>query len=234
MPKTYNYFNDPALPIAVTDDSVRILPNTFLSNNELWENKALHQFFSRINANSSVNIVDIGAQAGLYSLYAKYLPLANFFAFEPFKQSYDLLQDNLILNGISNVFTFNIALAETSGTAVLNTCKSHFGLHTLGATPLRFSDIEPMVVTTSTLDTEFFDKGIPVHFIKIDTEGGEFMILKGGMNTLAAYKPVIQLEWNLINMQQAGISENQLATLLDSLGYKQIGCEDEERLFACS
>ena len=231
MPQTYYYFNDRDYPINVTQETVEITPYTFQPDNTLWETRALKQFFSRIDPEANVNIADIGAQSGLYSLYAKYLPRANFFAFEPFPTTFGLLNDNIALNEINNVFPKNIALSDSVGTATLNVCKSHFGLHTLGATPLRFSDIERVPVPTSTLDAEFYEKGIPVHFIKIDTEGGEFAILHGGLQTLRTYKPVLQLEWNLTNMRQAGVSEDQLATLLDSLGYKQIGCEDEERLF---
>lgn len=234
MPQTYYYFNDHAFPIDVTQETVEITPYTFQPDKTLWENRALKQFFSRIDSEENVNIADVGAQSGLYSLYAKYLPRANFFSFEPFETTFNLLKDNLLLNELNNVFPKNVALADQVGTATLNVCKSHFGLHTLGSTPLRFSDVERVPVPTSTLDAEFYDKGIPVHYIKIDTEGGELAILRGGVKTLRTYKPVLQLEWNITNMRQAGVSEDQLSSLLDSLSYKQIGCEDEERLFACT
>jgi len=233
MSHTYYYFNDHTFPINVTQGTVEQTPYTFQPDKTLWENHALKQFFSRIDSLANINIADVGAQSGLYSLYAKYLPCANFFAFEPFETTFNLLKDNLALNEINNVFPKNIALADKVGTSILNVCKSHFGLHTLGATPLRFSDIERVPVQTSTLDAEFYDKGIPVHFIKIDTEGGELAILRGGIQTLRAYKPVLQLEWNLTNMRQAGASEEQLSALLHSLDYKQISCENEERLFVC-
>jgi FkbM family methyltransferase len=234
MSHTYYYFYDRAFPIEVTQKTIDLTSATFRANQELWENSALKQFFSRIDPEKNVNIIDIGAQTGLYSLYAKFLPRANFFAFEPFKPTFDVLNENLILNGITNVSTKNIALADHKGSAILSVCNSHNGLHSLTTTPLRFSDVTQISVETSTLDTEFFEKGIPVHFIKIDTEGGEYAILKGGINTLRTYKPMIQLEWNLTNMRQTGVTEDQLSELLDSLGYKQIGCEDEERLFSCT
>lgn len=55
----------------------------------------------------------------------------------------------------------------------------------MGDNPLRFNDIEPVNVKTTTLDL-FFDE-IPVHYIKIDTEGYEYFILKGGKNIITKY-----------------------------------------------
>ena len=109
----YYYFNDPNYPIYVTDKTIEITPYTFHKNGQLWEQPSLHQFFSKID-NKKYNIVDIGAQSGFYSLYAKYLPNSTFYAFEPFKETFDLLNDNLILNGITNLISFNIGISNTS------------------------------------------------------------------------------------------------------------------------
>ncbi len=234
MSKTFYYFQDGDFPINVTEETVAVTPYTFQSNCEMWETKSLKQFFSQVPTDKFVNIVDIGAQSGLYSLFAKYLPRATFFAFEPFPQTFKLLNDNIALNNLNNVIPQNIAISDKVGEATLNICKSHNGLHTLGENPLRFSDIDRLTVKTSTLDNLFWERGIPVHFIKIDTEGGEYRILKGAIETLRNYKPVIQLEWNITNMKQANVSENMLNDLLSSLGYNCIGFVEEEKLFVAA
>lgn len=69
-----------------------------------------------------------------------------FFSFEPFEQSYNLLNENLKLNDIHNVNTHNIALSDVCGTSTLNTSISHNGFHTLGENPLRFTDIKPVQI----------------------------------------------------------------------------------------
>lgn len=107
--------------------------------------------------------MDIGAQFGIYSLFAKYLPLSTFYAFEPFPATFELLNDNMTLNNITNVKTFNLAISNTQGISTLNTSANHNGLHTLGQNPLRFNDINPIDVNTTTLDIVF--KDIPVHYI---------------------------------------------------------------------
>ena len=229
---TYYYFNDTNYPVNVTLDTLKLTPYTFQLNGTLWENDSIRQFYNQINKDKKYNIVDIGAQSGLYSLYAKFLPNSTFYAFEPFPDTFKLLNDNIALNDITNVNTFNLAISDDDGETMLNTCESHNGLHTLGATPLRFNDIKQVKVNTTTLDKFFFDKDISVDFIKIDTEGYEYFILKGAINTIKKYKPTIQLEWNKTNMNQCGITEDMLNKLLEEINYKEIGLVEEEKLIA--
>jgi FkbM family methyltransferase len=203
---------------------------TFEKDGIMTENKSLAQFFKGIDKYKKVNIVDIGAQSGLYSLYAKYLPFSTFYSFEPFPTSFKLLQDNLALNKLTNVKTYNVALSDTEGTLTLNTSESHNGLHTIGKNPIRFSDIKPIQVESTTLDNMFFKKDIPVHYIKIDTEGAEYFILKGGEETIKKYKPVIQLEWNYINMEQCDVTKEMMEELIKNFGYKEISFVEEEKL----
>ena len=230
MGKTFYYFNDPEYPILISSETSHRAPHTFLSNGHMWENLSLQQFFGGIDKTTNYNIVDIGAQVGLYTLFAKYLPESTFYSFEPFSITYNLLNENVKLNNLNNVNTFNLGISDKEGVCVLNTSLSHNGLHTMGDKPLRFNDIEAVNVKTTTLDM-FFDE-IPVHYIKIDTEGYEYFILKGGKNIIAKYKPIIQLEWNVTNMEQCNVSENMLTDLLGELGYVQIGFVEEEKLFA--
>ena len=236
-PRTFYYFNDPNYPIQVTQSTCEITPNTFMSNNQLWENASIRQFFLAVKhyaeKNNPCTVVDIGAQSGLYSLYAKFLPNTTFYAFEPFPDTYRLLQDNLALNGITNVKTFPLGISNENGMATLNTCLHNNGLNTMGTNveQMRFRDIRPINVQVVTLDSKFFEKNIRVDFIKIDTEGWEYAILQGGMKTIEAYHPFIQLEWNHANMLQSRVTENMLCELLENIDYIEISSVDEEKLF---
>jgi hypothetical protein len=120
-------------------------------------------------------------------------------------------------------------LSDKTGSAQLNVCKSHNGLHTLGDN-LRFSDSVKIDIKTDTLDNIFHDNDIPVHFIKIDTEGHEYFILKGGLKTISKYKPIIQLEWNVTNMAQCKITTQDIDNLLNELNYVKY-CQIDEELF---
>jgi len=226
MPYEYNY-NDIEC-ISVTNTTVDYGNSSFSKNGEIREKKSLNYFYSLINKNYKVNIVDIGANVGLYSLYAKYLPNSQFYSFEPFKFTYDLLNDNIKINNINNVKTYNIGLSDNKGKTILNVCLSHDGLSTMGENPLRFNDIHPVEVEIDTLDNIFYNNNIKVDFIKIDTEGYEYNILKGGEKTIKKYKPIIQLEYNVTNMQQCNINPEQLLNYINELGYTQHNLIDEE------
>ena len=236
-PVTYYYFDDEKYNIQVSKNTCELTPHTFLKNGKLWENKSLQQFFGNVDNERKVTIVDVGAQSGLYSLFAKFLPNSIFYSFEPYSPTYDLLNENLILNNITNVNIYNMGLSNKTGYATLNTCMSHNGLHTMGDILKRFKDVNKIKVKTITMDDFFFNNNISIDYLKIDTEGFEYWILLGGTNTINKYKPIIQLEWNIINMEQCGVTESMLNNLMNELCYIDItkDSNEEERIFApCS
>jgi len=201
---------------------------SFVKNTEIWEKESLNIFYNLVNKNENVNIVDIGANVGLYSLYAKYLPKSQFYSFEPYKFTYDILNDNIKLNDITNVKTYNLGIADKKGKTILNVCLTHDGLNTMGNNPLRFNNITPIEVEIDTLDNIFFNNNIKVDFIKIDTEGYEYFILKGGEQTIKTYKPIIQLEFNETNMRQCNLYPKELYNYIMELGYKVYNLTNEE------
>jgi FkbM family methyltransferase len=224
----YNHKN-PNYPISITNETLRITPQTFTSKTSRWEEASVDYFFDNVPTDKPVSIVDIGAQSGLYSLYAKYLPQSTFHSFEPFPQTYRLLNDNIMLNGITNVKTYNLGISNYTGECVLNTSKSHNGLHTLSSTPLRFQDIVPLKIKVDTIDNLFYENNIPVDFIKIDTEGWEYYILQGGIKTIQKYKPFIQIEWNETNMKQCNVDIREFGRYIeDTMGYKKKHIISEE------
>jgi len=215
----YYYFKNKDYKIIVSDETLKITPHTFMHNNELWENDSIEEFYKNVSTTEKYNIIDVGAQSGLYTLYAKYLPLSTFYSFEPYIPTFNLLNQNIELNNITNTKTYNMGLSNKTETITMNICSSHNGLHTLGKTPLRFNDIQQIEVKVTTIDQMFYDKDTPVHFIKIDTEGWEYNILLGGIKTIKKYKPIIQLEWNETNMKQCNVESSQLDNLINELGY---------------
>lgn len=128
MEKPFYYFNDPEYPILISKETLDRAPHTFLANGSMWETLSLKQFFGKIDKNTNYNIVDIGAQVGLYTLFAKYLPESTFYSFEPFSVTYNLLNENVKLNNLNNVNTFNLGISDKEGTCILNTSLSHNGL----------------------------------------------------------------------------------------------------------
>ena len=229
----YYYLPSYEMPIDVTVKAASRSGNSFDGYSHLRCPKVIQFFYNLINADENYNIVDVGAQAGAFTLLAKYVPNSTVYAFEPCKYVYDDLVDNVNLNNLLNVKTYNMALSDKEGEGTLNVSHLQQGLSTLAPDPLRFekthSDQETVKLTT--LDAMFYDKSIRVDFMKIDTEGWEYCVLKGGEKTIKEYKPVIFLEWNETNIAQAKVDVSQLDTFFEENGYTLYNNFDEDRCY---
>lgn len=72
---------------------------------------------------------------------------------------------------------------------------------------------------TTTIDIYCQDYGVIPNFCKIDAEGYELKILKGGVETIKKHKPVLVLEVNEHALIQCGTSRKELLEYLDEIGY---------------
>lgn len=205
--------------ILVTHQTVRDNPYTWdTSSVGLTELELVDRFVPYIQ--DGFTILDIGAQSGCFSLVAKYYPNTVWHSFEPDPSNYSLLLDNLNLNQINNVNPHQVALSDKVGTATLKVCNFHRGLNTLGENLIRFSTENSInqIVETNTIDNLFLNEKIDL--IKMDTEGSEYDIIKGGIQTIKKYKPKILLEYNQDNLNQFGKKTNDVDELLEEIDYK--------------
>lgn len=123
-------------------------------------------------------VVDVGANVGEVSLVVSGQVGVNgqVFAFEPVPRIYRYLQGNLQLNARTNVVARNLALGASAGVVHMSND--------------RRDDMNRVVadggitVTCSTLDREL-PEGISPALVKIDVEGAELQVLKGGPQTLS-------------------------------------------------
>jgi FkbM family methyltransferase len=75
-------------------------------------------------------------------------------------------------------------------------------------------------VEQTTLDALWTEFGRPpVCAVKIDTEGAETFVLRGGRACLAATRPVVLIEWNPYNLAAFGLRPESLPGLAAELGY---------------
>ena len=150
--------------------------------------------------------------------------------FEPDPTNVDHLKENLELNEITNATVYEEALSDYDGECVLKICPNHRGLNTIGKNVQRFSDAgHDYPVKCSTIDSIFSDTKIDL--IKIDTEGSEYDIIKGGINTIKKYKPKILLEFNPGNIGQCGHDPQKLNALIHEIGYNPFWFDNGENLF---
>lgn len=194
----------------------------------VWDLNTIQKFADCIE--DDFVILDIGAQTGTFSSLAKLYPNTKWHLFEPDPWNYSLLKENLNLNNIQNTILYEEALSNDIGNSILNICPSHRGLNTLGKKLIRFSEEDSIQhqVKTNTIDNLFLNT--KVDLIKIDTEGSEYDILRGGIETIKKYKPKILLEC-CRNLNQFGYEKQDLYDLINELEYEIFWTDGDENIF---
>jgi FkbM family methyltransferase len=136
--------------------------------------------------------VDIGANVGMYTIWAAKTRGVRTFAFEPESQNYGLLCRNIVLNGLSEaVVAYCLALSDEASYSLLHL--SEFGIggscHTFGEKldfrlePLNSRLSQGCVSTTLDLLVAQGVMPVPDH-IKVDVDGLEHKVLAGCRDTL--------------------------------------------------
>lgn len=141
--------------------------------------------------------IDAGANIGVFSIFASLLsPKGRIFAFEPVKNTYNLLKINV--SKFPQVVVFNQGLGDEEKTQEILTSSKNVGMNAMMDSELAsknkryFDGIEKVEITT--IDSIVKKENIPrVDFIKIDTEGYEAQILEGARGTIQKWKPTIAM-----------------------------------------
>jgi len=142
---------------------------------------------------------DIGANVGLYSVYAAKKRNCRVFAFEPSVFNLELLARNVTLNGVSDrVCIVPIALNDALGPSELRMTTMEWGgsLSTFGHDVGWDGKAVRQVFGFQTLGLSMEDAvqrlGLPQpDYIKMDVDGIEHIILKGGAAVLRVLKSVL-------------------------------------------
>lgn len=166
-------------------------------------------------------IFDIGANIGWYSLlFSKRLSNSTIYSFEPITETYNYLIKNISLNVTRNVFPFNFGLSDSirdstyyffPGGSVLASERNLIGC----------PKAKGLVCKTSTLDQFVSDQKIKkMDFIKCDVEGAELFVIKGGLNSIKKFLPVIFIELFELWTVQFDYHPNDVIQLLNELDYQ--------------
>ena len=137
------------------------------------------------------DIIDAGAFTGDTSLPLSKRTTKNVYAFEPFKDSFEILKKNISDNNIENIIPVNKSLGNINGERSLFLSRDNVQGITSDAT-LRNYDNEIKVQET-TIDTFVEENNLEVGFITIDVEGAEMDLLEGAINTIKTQKPLLYI-----------------------------------------
>lgn len=185
-----------------------------------FESSTLQLFSNLITPNNI--IVDIGANIGVYSLIAlsKYRNETFVYAFEPSDWAYNRLLENITLNSFNNVEIIKKAVSDHVGETEFHMCEDD-AYNSLGAKPMK-KVISSKYIELTTLD-EFckLKKIKKIDILKIDTEGADYLVLKGGVRILNGIEaPIIFCEYNRYTKADESFELHDMISLLESYQYR--------------
>jgi len=120
-------------------------------------------------------LLDVGAGLGDFAVSVAYAhPGCRVYAYEPFPESYTLLEENIALNNTRNVSAAPIAVGAQSGAMTLFAT----GAAVQHTTAQAARQAEAVAVRGLSLDDVFAANALTTcDFLKMDCEGGEFDVL---------------------------------------------------------
>ena len=188
----------------------------FIGIFEQRERQFLQQFIK-----PGMNVLDVGAHAGFYSLMASKLvgPTGRVVAFEPSPRERQRLTRHLRLNRCRNVTVEAFAVGEHAGEATLlvfdegeTGCNSFHLDNTKGTSPV--------TVPVRPLDEYVAAKALPrVDLVKMDIEGGELSALRGAERLFQTMRPALICELHEKRTAPWGYGARAIVDLLASWHY---------------
>lgn len=205
---------------------------TEMRNGKIWE-KHMHDVFEKYVNKDSI-VIEGGCHIGTHTIKLGKLA-KHVHAFEPLPSSRDKLMDNIEMNELNNVTVHSEGLSDSHDKVCFEwTAPGNPGFSGLINNPVSKPSYVPSLsekieVQLVTIDSLNFDK---VDFIKLDIEGYEELAIKGAINTIKKFKPIITLEsWALGHGRvDFEFTKDKFSNLLD-LGYTITYIQGPDYLF---
>jgi len=132
--------------------------------------------------------------------------------YEPVPEFFSLLEHNRDSFEANNAAVFNCAVSDEGGRELKIACTYGNAGAAVEDGPL----VDEVRVKTRTLDT--IAEGMEVAFLKIDVDGYEGKVLRGGRQMLERCKPVVFMEFYPRLLKKVGEEPSDLLGLLTSAG----------------
>jgi FkbM family methyltransferase len=186
------------------------LPLTQNLKYDIYTKKIMRQVL-----NKSSNCIDIGCHKGeILDDILQYAPSGKHYAFEPLPHLFRDLQEKY--RG-KNINLYPVALFDTKG---VTSFKYVVNAPAYSGIMERKYDFPNPEINDLTVDTNLLDNLIPaevqIDFIKIDVEGAEFPVLKGGKKTICRCKPVIIFEFGIGAADHYGVEPETVYEFITS------------------
>jgi protein O-GlcNAc transferase len=176
----------------VVPDSLHLLTPYVLMEQQDWFEDEIK--FLRCLLQPGQKVIDIGANYGVYTLSMAQTvgPTGCVWAFEPASSTARLLAEGIAVNGFAQIVLERSAISSTCGTAQLSLDEnSELNALVRGEPTTGASETVPLVTLDQCLERYGWRD---IEFMKIDAEGEEANILKGGERFFAELSPLVQYE----------------------------------------
>lgn len=168
------------------------------------------KYLNNLENVSDKDIIDAGAYIGDSALVLSKLTSKKVYAFEPVRNTFEVMKSVLKLNKTPNIVPVNLGLGAKKETLPLTSKKS------MDASFLNQTEFD-IQTNITTIDDFVNENNLNIGLIKVDIEGFEQQLLKGAYNTIKKYKPVL-----LISIYHNPADFFEIKPLIESwnLGYK--------------
>lgn len=140
-------------------------------------------------------VADIGANIGLTALLFSSLAKKTY-AFEPSPSTFRILTENLARNDIANVEAVNLGLGQAVENLTITFAKNNRSGGYVSEKIRPESGHITEEIRIDTLDHFFTGRSPIPTFLKIDVEGYEMNVVRGGAEFLKTYQPTVVMEMN--------------------------------------
>jgi FkbM family methyltransferase len=169
------------------------------------------------------HLVDVGANIGSYTILAAGGAKAQVTAFEPIPSTFSHLQRNVLLNGLSEqVQCFQAGLSDAPGSLRFSS-----GLDTVNHVLALGEDLASVDVPVLCLD-DVVKQNAPT-LMKIDVEGHELSVLRGGSKTLADKRLLAVIMETNGSGARYGVGDEQLLKVMHEHGFAPYGYDPFKR-----
>ena len=167
--------------------------------------------------NKDGNAIDIGAHVGFW-LRDMCKQFKHVYAFEPIEEVRQCLAKNV---SAENYSTYSVGLGAKNENLKVNYNPAETG-------NTHASKDGNQTITIRKLD----DMNLPkIDYIKVDTEGFEIEVLKGGEKLIKEYKPFVHVEVKGKVLVKQGLSSDDVDEYLKSIDYKEVFRISSERVY---
>jgi FkbM family methyltransferase len=189
---------------------------------------------NRYFGEQKMDAIDVGANIGLFTvLFSKLLCSYNrVLSIEPNPYAVSLLHKNIAMNGYTDrVIVFEGVVAERSGNVRLHMIPGmpeYSCIESITHPAMKEKSTQAHAVDATSLDALVNRFNLRPGFIKIDTEGSEYHVLRGAEDTLKKYRPVVLCEIRDDLLSCIGHNSEEIILLMEDFGYRVLNIDAPE------